>query len=180
MDETWKLSDSPVMVTDFVEIPRKVTLIIEPGVEVRFAANAALIVEGKLIARGTQVDSILFTSADSKSPGAWGGIYLRGAWGAVIEEEELDFMEPEPEIETIEDGAGNIYTKVGDYWIGPDGTPYEEDAYGNLEEYFGKMPAKKIVEEVIVDRVAVSKITFLRPPSRPRPPLAPRIRSRLP
>jgi len=79
-DETWRTGDSPVMVGELLTVERDVTLTIEPGVEVRFAATAGLVILGDLIARGTEGDSIRFTSTEEGRPGAWGGIYIRGAW----------------------------------------------------------------------------------------------------
>ena len=90
--ETWRISDSPVQIGELLTVNRGATLTLEPGVEVQFAASAGLVVEGRLMAKGTAVDSIRFTTLGEKKPGAWGGIYIRGTW------EEPDDMEKEARI----------------------------------------------------------------------------------
>jgi len=69
---TWTLTDSPFVVSKSVIVDPAVTLIIEPGVEVRFGGNFSLIVEGTLLANGTQSRPITFTSNKiSPRPGDW-------------------------------------------------------------------------------------------------------------
>ncbi|UCD92356.1 MAG: hypothetical protein JSV43_09115 [Methanobacteriota archaeon] len=51
------------------------TLTIEPGTTVAFDQNKSLGIEGKLVAQGTQIDPIVFTSnLTTKSPGDWSSI----------------------------------------------------------------------------------------------------------
>ena len=63
------------------------TLTIEAGVEVRFAVNGLLDVNGRLVARGTVTAPILFTSNKvPKAPGDWNGIRFRdGAQDATFD-----------------------------------------------------------------------------------------------
>ncbi len=89
-DEVWRLSDSPIMIDGTFAIENKATLTIEPGVEIRLASESVIIVHGRLLARGTQEDSIRFTSSSDKKPGTWGGIYIRGAWGGKSQETPPD------------------------------------------------------------------------------------------
>ncbi|MBM3328408.1 MAG: hypothetical protein FJY67_02910 [Calditrichaeota bacterium] len=74
--ETWRRSDSPVIVTGLFRVERESRLDIEPGVTVRFAAGAGLMVEGDLVARGVSGDSIRFTG--EPGGGDWSGISIRG------------------------------------------------------------------------------------------------------
>ena len=77
---TWTLANSPYIVTDTIVVFPNVTLTIEPGVIVKFANNKRIeIRQAKLVANGTSVDSITFTS-DSSAPtvGIYPGIYLNG------------------------------------------------------------------------------------------------------
>ncbi|QDG50340.1 hypothetical protein FIV42_06215 [Persicimonas caeni] len=62
------------MVPEQITVGTDVRLEIEPGVKVVFADDAGLTVhEGRLIARGTKDQPIIFT-ANRKEPGAWSGI----------------------------------------------------------------------------------------------------------
>ena len=78
--ETWTREAGTVVVSGLLTVGRGVTLTVKPGVTVRFNPGAGLIVEGRLVAQGTVIDSIRFTAAGEGRPGAWGGIYFHGAW----------------------------------------------------------------------------------------------------
>ena len=77
---TWTLANSPYIVVDTVAVFPGITLTIQPGVLVKFENNIRLeIRQAKLIAIGTSIDSITFTSNNvSPSPGIWGEIILNG------------------------------------------------------------------------------------------------------
>jgi len=71
-DTVWTLTDSPFIVSKDVTIYSNATLTIEPGVEIRFGGNFRLIVNGRLIANGTQDRMITFTSnKDQPGAGDW-------------------------------------------------------------------------------------------------------------
>ena len=77
---TWSKVNSPYVVIDTVVVFPGVTLTIEPGVVVKFADNKRLeIRQAKLVAVGTAVDSITFTS-NSGNPyeGSWGDVFING------------------------------------------------------------------------------------------------------
>lgn len=69
---TWSVSGSPYLVNGDLTIPNGQSLIIQPGVEVRFSGAYRLLVDGWLNAVGTQ-DSIRFTTiaSDIKWRGIW-------------------------------------------------------------------------------------------------------------
>lgn len=78
VDTTWTLAGSPYVVTGDVTVMPGITLAIEPGTEVRFAGNYALIVRGKLFAEGQPGQEILFTShLPSPAAGDWGVLDFR-------------------------------------------------------------------------------------------------------
>ena len=62
---TWPTSGSPYIVRDIITIPATATLIIEPGVTVKFEQLCTkMIINGRLVAEGTVTDSIYFTALD--------------------------------------------------------------------------------------------------------------------
>lgn len=85
-NQTWRTTESPYIIQGDIRIRGGATLTVEPGVEVRFtridsmpdpngASMTELIVQGGLMAVGTQDRKIVFTSAESfPSKGNWGGI----------------------------------------------------------------------------------------------------------
>jgi hypothetical protein len=77
---TWTLANSPYIVTDTVVVFPGITLMIQPGVVVKFDANKQIqLRQSAIIAEGTITDSITFTSnSASPSPGIWSKIYLFG------------------------------------------------------------------------------------------------------
>ncbi len=99
-DTTWS---GQVLVKGDIYVPPGVTLTIAPGATVSFQKideksdhnmfgvdspyypQAELIVRGKLIARGTPQDNIVFTSAEIKpEPSDWGAINFLGSEGNVV------------------------------------------------------------------------------------------------
>ena len=78
VNTTWVIGDSPYQVDGVVSVAFDITLTIEPGVIVEFSHEAALIVDGNLVARGTERDSIRFTSSGADTAGSWDGIALNG------------------------------------------------------------------------------------------------------
>jgi hypothetical protein len=66
--------ESPYLVNSTITVPQGITLSIEPGVELRFAADVRLEVRGSLTAVGTLTDSIKFTS---QSAFEWEAIWVR-------------------------------------------------------------------------------------------------------
>jgi fibronectin type 3 domain-containing protein len=70
-------SASPYTISEPVTMAAGVRLTIEAGVEVRFAQNTSLITSGEIIAIGTKLDPILFTSAlASRAIGDYRGIKI--------------------------------------------------------------------------------------------------------
>ncbi|TKJ39861.1 hypothetical protein CEE37_11325 [candidate division LCP-89 bacterium B3_LCP] len=69
---TWEAAGSPYLIEGEITIISSDTLLIEPGVDVIFQGHYKLIVNGWLLAEGTESDSILFTAADTSV--GWHGI----------------------------------------------------------------------------------------------------------
>jgi len=80
---SWNMSGSPYQVEGDITIPDNETLTIDPGVTVEFQGHYALYVMGRLLAIGTEVDTILFTVNDTTgfynpdtTLGGWYGIKI--------------------------------------------------------------------------------------------------------
>ncbi len=69
---TWTLDGSPYHINGEITVPNDSTLTIEPGVEVVFLGHYKLNVQGRLLAVGTEQDTIRFTAADTQT--GWHGI----------------------------------------------------------------------------------------------------------
>ena len=77
--ETWTTAGSPYVVSGNLVLFEGVDLTVEPGVHVQFNPGASLEVRGKLIAIGTETDSIYFTSSlSSPVMNSWNGIKVIG------------------------------------------------------------------------------------------------------
>lgn len=78
----WTVANGPYIVTADLLVDQAATLSIESGLEIRFEPNVKLIVEGRLEALGSSLDSIFFI-ANQSSPGlsAWEGIQVSGSVG---------------------------------------------------------------------------------------------------
>ena len=90
-DAQWTLSDSPVSLTEKVIIRPGVTLVVDAGVTVMLAADAAILVEGSLLANGTANQPILFTREAGSS--GWPGIEFSGAqvWNTFLSRSIFEF-----------------------------------------------------------------------------------------
>jgi hypothetical protein len=78
-DTDWTLIDSPFIVSNDITVNPGATLTIEPGVQVRFADNFSMMVNGRIIADGTNDRMIRFTSNNlNASVGKWGTIIING------------------------------------------------------------------------------------------------------
>ncbi|MBT5815214.1 MAG: hypothetical protein HOI15_12845 [Opitutales bacterium] len=75
-DAQWTLLDSPVSLTEKVIVRPGATLVIDPGVTVMLAEDAAILVEGSLLANGTANEPIIFTRAAGSN--GWPGIEFSG------------------------------------------------------------------------------------------------------
>lgn len=78
---TWALGASPYEIQGEITIPDGLTLSIEPGVLVEFQGHYKLNVQGRLLAVGTETDTITFTINDTTGfhnpnipDGSWAGI----------------------------------------------------------------------------------------------------------
>jgi len=84
---TWALGGSPFEIQGEIKVPDGLTLTIEPGVLVEFQGHYKFIVEGRLLAVGTETDTITFTINDTTgfsipdtSLGGWHGIRFIYDW----------------------------------------------------------------------------------------------------
>lgn len=70
-NETWS---GVITIDSVVNVPADSTLIIAPGAELRFVSDAAIAVEGRLLAMGTTEKPIVFRPDPGSTSGAWQGI----------------------------------------------------------------------------------------------------------
>lgn len=73
---TWTSAGNPHIVTANTIIDSNILLTIEPGVKIEVSDTFYIIVKGILCAKGTEIDSIKFTS---KEDNAWGGLIFEPA-----------------------------------------------------------------------------------------------------
>jgi len=81
---TWTVSSSPYLVQAPLQVETGGKLVIEPGVEVRFAAGASLAVDGELYAVGAPGQPITFAGSTAAAAGAWSGISINAGGQAVL------------------------------------------------------------------------------------------------
>ncbi|MGK5093617.1 hypothetical protein WDW89_16605 [Deltaproteobacteria bacterium TL4] len=86
-ETVWTLAQSPYCLTQTVTLSAGARLTIQPGVQVHYAyapqrtlsAVPSLVIQGELIARGTETQMIQFTSARAQpKPGDWGSLEFTG------------------------------------------------------------------------------------------------------
>ncbi len=89
----WDKSHSPYLIEQDLLIPAGIQLSVKPGVQVRFARGASLLIEGEISACGTAADPIIFTSAsDNPTPGDWGNLRFITADTTLSYEESGQFL----------------------------------------------------------------------------------------
>jgi parallel beta-helix repeat protein len=71
---TWATANTPYLINGDIIVPNDSTLIIQPGVSVIFQDHYKFIIEGRLIAIGTQTDTIIFTAQNHTT--GWHGIHI--------------------------------------------------------------------------------------------------------
>ena len=96
----WNASQSPFLIDGNITIPADAKLTITPGVEVIFQGDYTFTIIGRLDARGTANDSIIFTSADTTgfSTGtcnSWKGINFIGYTSTQTEKSILKYCKVE-------------------------------------------------------------------------------------
>jgi hypothetical protein len=73
---TWTLAQSPYLVTGDLQIVAGDTLVIEPGVQVRFTGHYELVDRGTLLAVGTESQPIVFTRHYPTDASRWAGLSI--------------------------------------------------------------------------------------------------------
>jgi hypothetical protein len=79
---TWTAARSPYIVTNHVTVPADSTLIIEPGVKVKFRGHYKFNVNGLLAAVGTKTDSIFFVRENPTEQNRWWAIRFENSGGS--------------------------------------------------------------------------------------------------
>jgi len=107
---TWTSDLSPYLVVGDVQIPEGVSLTIDPGVEVRFAGAYEILVQGNIMANGTQSDSIIFTSSN---PGVSSGACQLRFEGTVLENSQLSYIRMEYAERAVQVGQETEFDQGG-------------------------------------------------------------------
>lgn len=98
----WDAAGSPYAVVGAVTVPAGCTLLVEPGVEVRFRGRFQFVVGGLLKAVGTEGDSIVFTRDQLVEDHKWKGIrFVESASGCSLAFCRVEYVKndgPYPEV----------------------------------------------------------------------------------
>ncbi len=153
-DTTLDLSGSPYTITDDVLIDRDVALTIEPGVELLFNPGVGMVVNGSLIADGTETQRITLTAAvpvpgPGGTPYSWSGLtWLPGAGSQTV----VDFVYGDHMTSIASSASILRYVNVA-----AAGALFTDDGNGMLL-YSGTGPALEAVSEPpILDNVHVAE-----------------------
>jgi len=86
--------NSPYIVTSTIQVYENATLLIEPGVVIKFNPDTGITVGGELIAIGTESDMIQFTSnQENPSAGDWKNIkFIDSVVDAVVDENTYEYI----------------------------------------------------------------------------------------
>jgi hypothetical protein len=84
-DQLWCAADNPHLVNGTITVMSGVTLTIQAGAQVRFAASAGINIDGNLLANGASGQLITFTSNEAThTPGYWRSLQFASAAGGQI------------------------------------------------------------------------------------------------
>lgn len=96
---TWTQAGSPYIVQVAVNVPSLQTLKIEPGVEIKFFPGTKMNVYGKLIAKGTAMQSITFMANDTlgwslmnTTNGGWNGLHFMQYQGTGFDSSAMEYV----------------------------------------------------------------------------------------
>jgi hypothetical protein len=103
LNKTLTLSESPYRVVGNVQIPRGITLTIEPGVTVAYDGAYEILIKGNIIANGTSTQKITFTSSTGNS--SLGATQIRFV--------DTDLSQSQISYVKMEWGSISIYTSSG-------------------------------------------------------------------
>lgn len=104
-DTIWTLVDSPFILSNNVIVNSTATLTIEPGVQVRFGGEFSMIINGQIIANGTDDKTILFTTNDPTQSMFWNTIAITGSRQSLFSNCIIEFASNGT---TLEGGNVNI------------------------------------------------------------------------
>ena len=88
----FSLQGSPYIIQNILTVSQGKTLIIEPGVVIKFDSDAYFTIQGTILAQGTPEQKIIFTSNnESPSVGDWGFLYFKNSLGSKLENIILEY-----------------------------------------------------------------------------------------
>ena len=107
---TWRADLSPYSVVGDVQVPAGVILTIEPGVEIQYAGAYEILVQGSIIANGTEIDTIKFTSS---TPGVSSGARQLRFEGTDLSNSQLSYISMEYASRAIQVGEETEHNQGG-------------------------------------------------------------------
>lgn len=83
---TWSAGDESYIIIDSIYVPADRTLWIPAGARIQFEPGTFFRIDGRVVASGSETDSIHFVARDTSGTfaGRWKGIYLNGDEGSIL------------------------------------------------------------------------------------------------
>ena len=105
---TWNTSGSPYIVTGNITVPSGEILTVEPGVTINFQGHYQFKINGKLIAEGTESDSIIFTAENTNT--GWGGIRVNSSQVSLFKYCKIEYGKTQGDYPNVHGGGVALFS----------------------------------------------------------------------